>query len=427
MAVVNLFAIGLATFYISIMSNQITIRERDYQSEVLGSAVNYATQYAIERALDRSDSDQTAENLQTAQFDPTYAIDDFSRMMCMCYNMSLSEDNMNLVKSNIEGGLFCVEDGYYKFMIADKPVIADTEIANAEAHTLKNNTYYYQDKDRTYVSYDIENAETSKDVKIEQTYNLEKQLVLSPKIPYVVPIGSTPNYYVSVNMTDSADRVYTPGLSIIKRNETDTLEEYDDRYYYQNGKAYAYKLVKRANTYHDYHGTAIPSQIDLKINPAIKKVDILNDSRKLEVLNIRLEQELNNSIKQIATARGKTQTYNVYLPTSTTSTGVNPIRNSTLIISMSRASFAGKYAYLSEPVLGGFKFVQRQRIAVFRDNNGVVRYAYAIQAKDEEIIDSWYDIRSALQEEYKDGSGNTQKGVRPAFEYLNLPLRQDVY
>lgn len=423
MAIVNLFAIALAAYFISIMSNQIIVRERDFQSEVLGASVNYATQYAIERALYRSDADQTVENLKSAQFDPTYAIDDFSRMMCMCYNMSISPENMKLVKANIDGGLFCVEDGYYKFMIADSPVIAEGEITDKANHTLNSNAYYKQTQNRTYITYDADNAEASHESQIEKSYNMEKDLVLSPKLPYIVPVGDGPNYYVSVNMTDSADRIYSPGQTIIKRNETDTDEGYIDMYYYQNSKPYVYQLVNRTNTYHDYNGAAIPSAE----GHGLKQTDILTDARKLKVLNIRLEQELNNSIKQISAARGKVQTYNVYLPTATTSTGVNPIRNSTLIISMSKASFAGKYAYLSEPVLGGFKFVQRQRIAVFRDSNGTVRYAYAIQAKGEEIIDSWYSLASALQTEYTDGSGNIQKGVKPAFEYLNLPLRQDVY
>lgn len=419
MAIVNLLALALAAYFISIMSNQVVIHERDYQSEVLESAINYATQYAIEEALSRSDADQDQENLRTANFDPTYAIDDFARMMCLCYNMSLSEENIQLVKSSIDGGLFCVEDGYYKFMISETPVISDTDLTVPDGTTLKTGTYYNYPGQRTYIGYDVDGAEVVVNRQIQKTYNVEKDLVLSPKIPYVYPMDidkdGVPEYYLSLNFTDSANRVYIPGQTVIKRNETDTASEYVDRYYYQNSKAYLYQLTRVTNTYHNYYGAVIGS-------------DYLNDTLKLEELNLTLEQELNNSIKQITQARGKPMSYNVHLPSTTTSTGVNPIRNSTLIISMSKASFAGKYGYLAEPVLAGFKFVQRQRIVVFRDADGVVRYAYAIQAKPEaNIIDSHYSIRPALQTTYKDGAGNDQIGVKPHFEYLNLPLRQDVY
>lgn len=113
--------------------------------------------------------------------------------------------------------------------------------------------------------------------------------------------------------------------------------------------------------------------------------------------------------------------YSVYLPSTTTQSGVNPVKSDTLLIAMSKASFAGKYAYLSEPILAGHRAVSKEYIVEYWEDvpgSGVPvrRYCYASQlplnVERREIYYSEYEAMMA--------------GCKPSLEYLTRPLLREL-
>lgn len=387
LAVLNMIASALVLFYVSILYNQVQVNERDFQSEVLATAIDYSNGFAFANSLKYSSLDQDYDELQTLVSDPTNILRDFEIMMCCCYNMSLTEENLKLVESCIDGGVLCDSTGYYVLTYANDPILIE---GNTEA----------KGKERDYVEYDATGGNKVVSKTPEVTNNTKKDLRWTLKLPYVINIDDEA---IALNITNGDTIVYKPSSKVMARNTGMMDRITETRYFrfYDNEIPFTKILV--TNHYMNHAGTAISS-------------DKLNDKIKIQRINNILATALNESIKDITEVRGKQMNYTVYLPSSTTQSGVNPVKSNTLLISMSKASFAGQYAHLSEPVLSGFRAVSKEYIAGYIDEDGAKRYCYASQLPTdinrEEMFYSMYDAMMA--------------GYKPDFKYIHYPLMREL-
>jgi hypothetical protein len=398
LAVLNIIAGAFILFCVSIAHNQIKVNERDFQSEVLAEAIDKSNEYAFVNSLKYSSLNQEYDELNTLTIDPTNVIRDFETMMCLCYNMALSEENLNLVGSCIDGGVLCDSDGYYILQIADEPVIMDSDGKNYKIQTVK----------RKAVTYDSIGAKQVKEHTTQITNNVSKELSWSLKLPYSYTL-SDGTYALNIANGDSLIYTGISGNQIVRTNGiSDRVEE--PRWYRQNNEEIQYYKVSQIYTYQNASGGTV--------NPSL-----LNDSLKIQRINNILSTAINESIKSILEARGIQMNYTVYLPANTTQSGVNPVRTNTLLISMSKASFAGQYASLSEPVLSGFRAVSKEYLVRFKDEDGIDRYCYASQLPSTITRDAMY---YSAYEAIMDTSANNGAGCRPSFKYIQYPLLREL-
>lgn len=380
MGILNMVAVGLIIFQVSIFHNQLQVDERDFQSEVLATAIDNAAQYAFSNSLAYSSLNQQYDKLQTLTLDPTNVLSDFCTVMCCCYNMSLSEQNLKLVESCIDGGVLCDSDGYYVLMTANKPMINDGD----KVLDLGN---------RYFVKYDNFGGSQVVKEKYTNTENKNNELIWSVKLPYEITID---NQTIGLDITNG-DTIVVLNNNV-SRHDGISKRTKIPYVFRENGKEETYYKFKEEYVYMDFAGTPFSK---LK----------LSDELKIQRINNLLATAVNTSVQDITTSRGRDVNYTVYLPTSTTQSGVNPITSNTLLITMSKANFAGQYAHLSEPVLSGYKAVSKEYIVGFLED-GEKRYCYASQLPDNIVRDKvFYTMYEAMMENYQ-----------PSFKYLKYPL-----
>lgn len=380
LGILNMVAVGLIIFQVSIFHNQLQIDERDFQSEVLATAIDNATEYAFSNSLAYSSLNQQYDKMQTLTLDPTNVLLDFETIICCCYNMALTEENLKYVESCIDGGVLCDADGFYTLMIGNKPLLNDGDKIKDSGN-------------RYFVKFDNFGGSAVVKEKLNTTENRSNELIWSVKLPYEIKID---NQTIGLNLTNG-DTI------VVMNNNVARHSGFSERskipyIFRENGKEETYYKFKENYTYLDFSGTAFSK---LK----------LSDDIKVQRINNLLATALNTSIQDVVNTRGINANYTVYLPSSTTQSGVNPITSNTLLLSMSKASFAGKYAFLSEPVLSGYKAVSKEYIVGFIED-GEKRYCYASQLpeniKREEVFYSMYDAMMA--------------NYQPSFKYLKYPL-----
>lgn len=380
LGILNMVAVGLIIFQVSIFHNQLQIDERDFQSEVLATAIDNATEYAFSNSLAYSSLNQQYDKMQTLTLDPTNVLLDFETIMCCCYNMALTEQNLKYVESCIDGGVLCDADGYYTLMIGNKPLLNDGDKVKDSGN-------------RYFVKFDNFGGSAVVKEKLTTTENRNNELIWSVKLPYEIKID---NQTIGLNITNG-DTIVVMNNNVVRHSGISERSKIPYTFR-QNGKEETYYKFKENYIYMDFAGTAFSK---LK----------LSDDLKIQRINNLLATALNTSVQDIVSTRGINANYTVYLPSSTTQSGVNPITSNTLLLSMSKASFAGKYAFLSEPVLSGYKAVSKEYIVGFIED-GEKRYCYASQLpetiKREEVFYSMYDAMMA--------------NYQPSFKYLKYPL-----
>jgi hypothetical protein len=268
--------------------------------------------------------------------------------------------------------------------------------------------YKIQTVKRKAVTYDSIGAKQVKEHTTQITNNVSKELSWSLKLPYSYTL-SDGTYALNIANGDSLIYTGISGNQIVRTNGiSDRVEE--PRWYRQNNEEIQYYKVSQIYTYQNASGGTV--------NPSL-----LNDSLKIQRINNILSTAINESIKSILEARGIQMNYTVYLPANTTQSGVNPVRTNTLLISMSKASFAGQYASLSEPVLSGFRAVSKEYLVRFKDEDGIDRYCYASQLPSTITRDAMY---YSAYEAIMDTSANNGAGCRPSFKYIQYPLLREL-
>jgi hypothetical protein len=130
-------------------------------------------------------------------------------------------------------------------------------------------------------------------------------------------------------------------------------------------------------------------------------------------INSTLSDALARNIDQVSQLRGDVN-YDIYLPASKTSSGINDITNPSLIILLQGADFSGQ-AVVEEAVISGIKAIKRVHVIGFRDSDGKKRYCYESQLP-KELTGNVEIFFNTVEEAAK-------KGYIPSYTYITKKIK----
>lgn len=392
----NIFLVMLIVMQISINFQQIDLMERTLETQRLATAIDNSAKFAFGNSLKVSNLEQEYNDLSSFTVDPTNMLDDFAFMLARCYGLAANNENYSMIKSYIDGAIICDNNGYYVLGIQDKPYANNIDLSNSYTAD------YYDNRDAILGG---SNANDLRPIEKQVAQGItSKELSWSVKLPYYFETG---NEHFALSLTNPNTVVIKGDLTgnlrvkrhtgVIKKNPVKMTYQHD-------GKEYEVDYVETEGQYLDASGSVISK-------------DILNDTIKYRVINTKLSKEFNKSIDDITSVRGRKRSYTVYLPTETTSKGLNPVRNSSLLVAMSTVPFATK-AKLTQPVLSGYTAVTKQYIVGFIDgDSGKHEYCFASQLP-KEILESQAD----KLETFYSMTEAAKAGYIPSLKYITRPI-----
>lgn len=137
-------------------------------------------------------------------------------------------------------------------------------------------------------------------------------------------------------------------------------------------------------------------------------------SRKVvqRAINTTLTNALARNLDYVGRLRGGVD-YNIYLPASMTSSGINDISRPSLIILLQGTDFSGQ-AEVSEAVISGLKTKRKVRVIGFLDIDGVRRYCYEGQLPTE--------MSSRIEIFFESMEDAAWGGYLPSYQYLGKKI-----
>lgn len=361
----------------------------------LAQAIDNSAKYAFSNAIKISDLEQTYSGLDTYAVDPTYILNDFAMMFTKCYGKAMTEENYSRVKSYIDGAVLCDHNGYYILRVQDAPY-GGTEVPDRYSVNIYDNETKIRDGAST-------SGLVPSDVTLEKTESVAHKLYWGTKMPYYYEVG---NEHIALDITNSDTTIlkgYIDGVIRVKRNTGAVNRVTKTETYTVGAETVNMDYVEESGVYLDYDGNAYAQ-------------DKLSDAIKIRVINTLLSKQLNSSIDEITEVRGRKRQYSVYLPTSGTVNGINPVKNTGLIIAMSQSPFT--QAKINKPVLAGYTAVAKEYVVGFYNSEDkVYQYCYASQLPNE-IAEAQAD-RLETFGSFKDAA---RAGYNPSLKYITRPI-----
>lgn len=112
-SIFNFFALILLMYLMMIGKDIIGANERQFEEIRLRYAVDYATGAAFSSAVESDNIGVTYEDLQGVKLNPNEVLDSFKSIMCLNYDMSLSEANFSMLDRYISFATLITNNGYY--------------------------------------------------------------------------------------------------------------------------------------------------------------------------------------------------------------------------------------------------------------------------------------------------------------------------
>ena len=131
-SIFNLLALPMLMLTFMMTVNLNNAYQKDYDTERLSIALDYATEAAFLDATKNGDIDVNYENLYSIKLNPTTTIKVLESLICLNYDMSTSVENMQHVEDYIPVALIACNDGYY-VTCNDKTIIT----GDAESYPLR--------------------------------------------------------------------------------------------------------------------------------------------------------------------------------------------------------------------------------------------------------------------------------------------------
>lgn len=365
-SIFTLVGVAIILIQMIIFNNHYDIIKRDYDSAVLAQAIEYASEAAFAQSLQTGHIGGDYTDMDDIVCDPTNTLETFNTIMCLCYDMTLTEENKNLIENSIDTAILVNNDGYYITWLSEikNSINLDgVDLVGKSKNEIKN----------------IKN-------KVNHDYSTYEYR-WSPKLPF--------SYEINENGIHD-----TIAFNLVNRN----LIIYDNK----NEKAYP--LVKgdiNASTggYMRYTGTQYPASL-------------VNDSIKIRIANDKLADAINYNISKVTEIKGGSD-YTVMLPSQTTADGINPVLGNSFLVVISHADYAGK-ARLNDAVLSGLRASNKVYYVGFKDKDGVKRYCKNGQIPmsdgkkpDFEVIQKYLTADEAVRD-----------GYLPHYEYLQIYLER---
>lgn len=115
-AIFNFIGVWILILMISVFYSHLDAMQTDYDTAVLREVIGYAARAAFDEAIN---TETTYSDLGRAQIDVKKTLEIFGDIVCLSYDMSLSEENRTHIESYIPSAMFCTYDGYYITKLID--------------------------------------------------------------------------------------------------------------------------------------------------------------------------------------------------------------------------------------------------------------------------------------------------------------------
>ena len=112
-AIFNIIAVMVLILTLVIFQNMVKVYERDFDQERLDYAVEFATRAMFDKTIEIEDIDLDYTDLGNIQLNSSDALGTFTDIMCLNYDMSLSEENKLHIESTIASTALAGNNGFY--------------------------------------------------------------------------------------------------------------------------------------------------------------------------------------------------------------------------------------------------------------------------------------------------------------------------
>ena len=357
-ALFNIIGVLIVAFMIMVINNLEEINKMNFEEIRLAQAVDYANEGAF-RIVVESDSigtDYTDGGLEEIKINPSGVVDAFSNIMCLSYDISLSEENLDFVKQSIVTGVMCAVDGYY--------VLEEFEI----------------DNDPT-----------------DSVIGGEFELRWGIKRPYIV---------YSEGFNDGEQRMFA--VNLVNEKSIEYLPESEQARYaepFTLGEALVYRMTYAADEGEDLDENKGPVGFYDNTLPSIEA-----DKQAWAYSRSEIGKLLTKDIAIAVNARNirsrGTAVKQFYMPSADSFTGISHIKSPTLILIFQDSTFLNGYD-LDAVSVGGHRVKVASKVIGFIGKDGEKYYCFAGQQLGEEskyqvgTEKLFKNIHEAAKEKYK--------------------------
>ena len=366
-ALFNFIGVLIVAFMIMVINNLEEVNQMNFEEVRLAQAVDYANEGAF-RIVVESDSigtDYTDGGLEEIKINPSGVVDAFSNIMCLSYDMSLSEENIDKISQSLVTGVMCAVDGYY--------ILEEFEI----------------DNDPT-----------------DSVIGGEFELRWGVKRPYIV---------YSEGFNDGEQRMFA--VNLVNEKSIEYLPESEQARYaepFTLGEALVYRMTYAADEGEDldenkgpvgFYDNTLPSLEADKQAWAYSRSEIgklLTNDIAIAV-NARNIRSRGNEVKQF------------YMPSTESFTGISHIKSPTLILIFQDSKFLNGYS-LDAVSIGGHRVKVASKVIGFTGKDGVKYYCFAGQQLGEES-----KYQAGTETLFKNIHEAAKAGYRPQMAFLKKP------
>ena len=185
-AVILILFLSIAYF------NTTRVLERDFDQARLNLAVEFATRAMFEKTLEIEDLGMDYTELGNVQINSSDALDIFTSLMCINYDMSTSEENKRHIENSIASAVLASSDGFYiTQLVKDDTIKGDGLVGDSRVLRWSPKIpYYVHVNNKTYAINFVEKTYASINDRVEGENIVDKSSSI------VIP--TTPGYPLSI-------------------------------------------------------------------------------------------------------------------------------------------------------------------------------------------------------------------------------------
>ena len=140
-AIFSLIAVWILMIMMAVAYRQLDAIQTDYDTAVLRQVIDYAGKAAFEKAKKSGQLGISYIDIDSVRLDPSEVLKEFENIVCMSYNMSLSDENRVYIESFISAAVLCTYDGYYVAQrVDDTSTILEWSLKIPYTYTSKDGT-----------------------------------------------------------------------------------------------------------------------------------------------------------------------------------------------------------------------------------------------------------------------------------------------
>lgn len=369
-ALFNFIGVLIVAFMIMVINNLEEVNQMNFEEVRLAQAVDYANEGAF-RIVVESDSigtDYTDGGLEEIKINPSGVVDAFSNIMCLSYDMALSEENIDMISQSIVTGVMCAVDGYY--------ILEEFEIDNDPTDAIIGGEF---------------------------------ELRWGVKRPYIV---------YSEGFNDGEHRMFA--VNLVNEKSIEYLPESEQARYaepFTLGEALVYRMTYAADEGEDLDENKGPVGFYDNTLPSLEA-----DKQAWAYSRSEIGKLLTNDIAIAVNARnirsrGK-EVKQFYMPSADSFTGISHIKSPTLILIFQDSTFLNGYD-LDAVSVGGHRVKVASKVIGFIGKDGEKYYCFAGQQLKKDGVTKEDGVSN--ERLFKNIHEAAKAGYKPHMAFLKKP------